>query len=174
MKLKIYQFDLQKIWTSSYNEFFILKSLVKSFKSIKKGRKPFPLKIRFCFRPNYNNKIWSKLLRKRNNNETVHARLPVKHWNSKSALSYVYINRAFSKTRHISITLIELSLITILAPPSVHGYIFWAIMIMWLQVPSRVTSMFRYIMMLCYCIFTNKLDLVSATHLINTVLMLCV
>ncbi len=58
-----------------------------------------------------------------------------------------YISQAFSKTRHFSITLIELSLINILATPSACGSTFRIIMITWLQVSNRVTSMFRYIMM---------------------------
>jgi hypothetical protein len=40
-----------------------------------------------------------------------------------------YISRAFPLTRHISINLIELSLINILAPPSARGSTFHVIMI---------------------------------------------
>ncbi len=48
------------------------------------------------------------------------------------------ISWAFSKAQHISIALIEMSLINILAPPYALESTFGIIMIMWLQVPNRV------------------------------------
>ncbi len=57
-------------------------------------------------------------------------------------LVLIYISQAFTKTWRISIALIELSLINILAPPSVRRSTFRVIMIMLLKVANRVASMF--------------------------------